>query len=63
MYFGASIAVSAGSAFAVFTNPTLLRLVTRNGWMVSKIYKNFDSFTYLQFNNLMFLNFFFIDSP
>lgn len=33
LYFGGSLAISAASAMAVFRNPTLLNLVSRNGWM------------------------------
>lgn len=33
LYFGSSLAISAASAVAVFRNPTLLNLVSRNGWM------------------------------
>ncbi|XP_055547528.1 growth hormone-inducible transmembrane protein-like [Wyeomyia smithii] len=33
IYFGSSLAISAASAMAVFRNPTLLNLVSRNGWM------------------------------
>lgn len=33
LYFGGSICISAASAMAVFRNPTLLNLVSRNGWM------------------------------
>ncbi|CRK89602.1 CLUMA_CG003237, isoform A [Clunio marinus] len=33
MYFGASIAISAGSAYAVFRTPALLNLVSRSGWL------------------------------
>ncbi|XP_054727466.1 growth hormone-inducible transmembrane protein [Anastrepha obliqua] len=32
-YFGASCAITAGTAMAVFRSPRLLSLVTRNGWM------------------------------
>ncbi|XP_055919565.1 growth hormone-inducible transmembrane protein-like [Eupeodes corollae] len=32
-YFGASVALTAASAVAVFRTPRLLNLVTRNGWM------------------------------
>ncbi|XP_067638689.1 growth hormone-inducible transmembrane protein [Eurosta solidaginis] len=32
-YFGASCAITAGAAMAVFRSPRLLSLVTRNGWM------------------------------
>lgn len=32
-YFGASVALTAASAVAVFRSPRLLHLVTRNGWM------------------------------
>lgn len=35
LYFGSSIVISAASAAAVFRNPRLLNLVSRNGWMVS----------------------------
>lgn len=34
LYFGGSLAITAASAMAVFRNPTLLNLVSRNGWMV-----------------------------
>jgi growth hormone-inducible transmembrane protein len=33
LYFGASIGISAASAAAVFRSPTLLRLVSSNGWL------------------------------
>ncbi|EAT34502.1 AAEL013255-PA [Aedes aegypti] len=33
LYFGGSLAITAASAMAVFRNPTLLNLVSRNGWM------------------------------
>lgn len=33
LYFGGSLAISAASAMAVFRSPTLLNLVSRNGWM------------------------------
>lgn len=33
MYFGASCALSAGAALAVFRTPALLNLVARNGWV------------------------------
>lgn len=33
MYFGASCALSAGAAMAVFRTPALLNLVARNGWV------------------------------
>jgi FtsH-binding integral membrane protein len=33
MYFGASLGISAASAMAVFRSPTLMNLVSRNGWM------------------------------
>jgi len=33
LYFGSSIAISAASAVAVFRSPTIMNLVTRNGWM------------------------------
>lgn len=36
-YFGASCAITAASAIAVFRTPTLLNLVTRNGFMVKII--------------------------
>ncbi|XP_055614405.1 growth hormone-inducible transmembrane protein-like [Uranotaenia lowii] len=33
LYFGGSLAISAASAVAVFRSPTMLNLVSRNGWM------------------------------
>ena len=36
MYFGGSLAISAAAATAVFRTPALLRIVSYQGWMVSK---------------------------
>lgn len=33
MYFGASVGIAAGSAVAIFRNPTMLSLVSRGGWI------------------------------
>lgn len=33
MYFGSSLAITAGGAAAVFRSPALLNLVSRSGWM------------------------------
>ena len=34
MYFGSSLALTAGSAYACAQSPTLIRLVSGGGWMV-----------------------------
>lgn len=37
IYFGSSLAITAGSAAAAFRSPVIMKLVTRNGFLVSKI--------------------------
>lgn len=51
-YLAGSLILTAGSAMYVFNTPTLLNLVARNGWMVSRNSVSFTAnLTYIIGNN------------